>query len=145
MSKQVEDFDGVSHNQSKGRRTVAVDFDGVLHSYVQQWTRADVIQDPPTPGAIAWLNHLAVNEIEPVIVSTRAASSEGQSAIRNWLLRHGCAIAMTIKITDQKPPAILYIDDRAWLFTGDNFPTVKSIRDFQPWNHELRESARAQA
>ena len=32
-----------------------------------------------------------------------------------------------------KPSAQLYIDDRAWLFTG-TFPSHDEIRSFKPWN-----------
>ena len=35
--------------------TVAVDFDGVIHSYTTLWFTASVIPDPPVPGAIEWL------------------------------------------------------------------------------------------
>jgi hypothetical protein len=127
-------------------QTVVVDFDGVLHSYIQPWTRADVIKDPPTPGAIEWLNHMAENaSYKVVIVSTRAQLSVGKSAIRNWLLKYDCKCAMTIEITDQKPPATMYIDDRAWHFDGSNFPTLRQIAAFAPWNAHKRESARQRA
>ncbi len=37
------------------RYSVAVDFDGVLHSYTTPWVNAHTIPDPPVEGAIAWL------------------------------------------------------------------------------------------
>lgn len=124
-------------------QTVVVDFDGVLHSYIQPWTRVDVIRDEPTDGAIAWLNHMAENgTYRVVIVSTRAASSEGQAAIRNWLLKYGCKCAMDIEITVIKPPATMYIDDRGWYFDGEHWPTLREIAAFAPWNTYQREAAR---
>jgi hypothetical protein len=34
---------------------LCVDFDGVIHSYSSGWQGADIVNDPPTPGALAWL------------------------------------------------------------------------------------------
>ena len=31
--------------------SIAVDFDGVIHSYTSKWVAADVIPDPPVSGA----------------------------------------------------------------------------------------------
>lgn len=38
------------------KKIIAVDFDGVLHSYISGWKGARNIPDPPTPGAIRWLS-----------------------------------------------------------------------------------------
>jgi hypothetical protein len=123
-------------------KTVCCDFDGVIHSYIKPWTRPDVIPDPPVEGAIAWLNHLADNgNFQVVIMTTRATSSEGQSAIRNWLMRYGYKRAMTVDITDRKVPAIIYIDDRAMRFDGEHFPPVRELAMFTPWNAYDREKA----
>jgi hypothetical protein len=54
------------------RYTVAVDFDGVIHSYASPWVNAETIPDPPVDGAIAWLNEIA-DDFE-VVISRRAAS-----------------------------------------------------------------------
>ena len=122
-------------------KTIAVDFDGVIHSYIKPWTREDVIRDPPVEGAIAWLHHLDDNGYNVVIFTTRATSSAGLSAIRNWLLQYGYRKAMTVDITDRKVPAVIYVDDRAWNFDGDNFPTAKAIHNFDVWNGYDREKA----
>ena len=126
-------------NPESLRNVICCDFDGVLHSYISRWTRADVIPDPPTPGAIEWLNMIAADGHYTVVIqSTRANESAGQSAIRNWLLKYGYDRAMDVKITGDKPPALLYIDDRALLFTGNNFPSLRKIAEFRPWNFDQR-------
>ena len=42
-------------------------------------------------------------------------------------------IVRTIEWPRSKPPAVLYIDDRAYRFTGSNWPSVDEIKSFQPW------------
>lgn len=116
------------------KKTVAVDFDGVIHSYASGWQGAGVIGDPPVPGAIEWLRSL-LPHFWVVVHSARAKSEQGYWAIRQYLETHGLDIA-GIEISHEKPPAIMYVDDRAWRFTGDNFPTVEELRAFRPWNHQ---------
>jgi len=67
-----------------------------------------------------------------VILTTRAHSSAGASAVRAWLRDQGLVDWREITITDRKPPATLYVDDRAWRF-GGIFPTAAEISGFRPW------------
>lgn len=117
-----------------GRRTVCVDFDGVIHRYISPWTEAYEIHDGPVDGAIEWLldtsKHYTV-----VIHTTRARSVRARLAIREWLAKHGLGrLAHTIDITNEKVPAMIYIDDRGWRFEG-TFPSVAQIKQAYPWNH----------
>lgn len=114
------------------RYTVAVDFDGVLHSYTSGWQGAHVIPDPPIPGAIDWLNEIVKN-FEVVIMTTRGDQPGANDAIRAWLRRHGYNRGPLL-VTSHKVPALVYIDDRGWRFTGDNFPTVEQVHRAIPWN-----------
>lgn len=118
----------------KKRWTVAVDVDGVIHSYASGWQGAEVIPDPPVAGAIEWLERIG-EEYDIAICSTRAETEEGRQAISEYLRRHGLSEEAMDVITIEagKPPALLYVDDRAWRFTGDNFPTVEQIRNAVPW------------
>lgn len=120
---------------AKPRRwTVAVDVDGVLHSYSSGWQGADVLPDPPVPGAIDWLEGI-VEHYDVAICSTRAATREGCQAIIKWLLQWGLSSDALRHITVEsgKPPALLYVDDRAWRFEGSNFPTAEQIQAATPW------------
>lgn len=49
---------------------LCLDFDGVIHSYASGWKGANVIHDPPVPGAIAFLRE-AVQSFRVAIFSGR--------------------------------------------------------------------------
>ena len=117
-------------------RILCIDFDGVLHSYTSGWQGADVVADPPVPGAIEWLTSLVDNpEFTPMIYSSRSRQSGGISAMREWLFEYGAPLRILdqIKFPTQKPAAFLTIDDRAICFTGE-FPSFEDMMAFKPWN-----------
>jgi hypothetical protein len=93
----------------------------VIHSYTNPYNPYQL--DPPTEGAIAFL-HEAVKKFHVVIYSTRAKDQQGCDTISRWLGRHGAPA--DLQITDKKPIAIIFIDDRAWRFEGQ-FPTMDEI------------------
>lgn len=111
--------------------TVAVDFDGVIHSYTTPWQAAEIIPDPPVEGAIDWLNQIVKN-FELVIHTTRGKTDAGALAVAEWLVAQGYD-GPAFTVTAVKPPALVYIDDRAWRFEG-RFPTRQEIHDARPWN-----------
>ena len=131
------------------KATVAVDFDGVIHSYVTPWEGTDIIPDPPVEGALEWLYEL-LQTYRVVIVSSRAGDLAAVQAMHEWLQEHSTPEQWAgvgerpglcdIVITDQKVPAVLYIDDRAYPFEGpDTFPSVETIQEFKPWNRRPNE------
>ena len=118
--------------------TVAVDFDGVLHSYTSPWVNAETIPDPPVPGAIEWLREI-VKDFQVIIFTTRGKTDAGRAAVIAWLLKHGLHEAMaggvSFPVTAEKPPALVYLDDRAIRFEGPGtFPTAQQIHAARPWN-----------
>lgn len=119
------------------RYSIAVDFDGVIHSYTSRWFSAEVIPDPPVPGAIEWLNEIS-HRFNVIIFTTRGKTLEGREAVAAWLKLHGFSSAAGgagCEITAVKPPALIYLDDRAVRFDGQNFPTADQIhRELIPWN-----------
>jgi hypothetical protein len=117
------------------RYTVAVDFDGVIHSYVTPWSEAHIIPDPPVDGAIEWLLNTA-EKFNVVIFTTRAKTLAGKLAVRGWLRMHGVHVQET-EITAEKPAALIYLDDRAYRFLGPGtFPTSEQIHAARPWNKQ---------
>jgi hypothetical protein len=100
------------------------------------------------PGASRFLTYLAehYSAANVVIYSSRAKTWRGRRAIRSWLKEHSGAFwfedpftsgVSGIKVTAVKPPASVYLDDRAVRFEG-KFPELLTgaIRDFAnqpPW------------
>lgn len=122
---------------AKWRQTIAVDFDGVIHSYASGWQGADVIPDPPVDGAIAWLNELAV-VADVVILTTRAETDEGRRAVMEWLMFHGVDVELEhpLAVTNVKVPATVYLDDRAIRFRGVFPPIGRLLYSSHPWYKE---------
>lgn len=129
-------------------RTIAVDFDGVLHAYTSGWQGQLNICDPPVPGALPWLARM-VERFDVIIFSARLnprglPQAEVLEAFRDWFRRHGLperAIeALQFWTKPGKPMAILYIDDRGWRFEG-RFPDAEEILALEPWTADQRESS----
>jgi hypothetical protein len=130
------------------KKTVCIDFDGVIHSYTSPWTHATEIHDPPVPGAFAALWGYVNAGLDVAIHSSRSAygeyyfddnesgrTSEGIDAMRDWMWKHALRPNLIHKVRwpVDKPPAMLYIDDRGYTFEGD-WPSAEFIKNFKPWN-----------
>lgn len=113
---------------------LCLDFDGVIHSYSSGWKGADVIPDPPVPGAIEFL-HAALNQFDVQIYSSRSHQTGGINAMQAWLLEHSDNgfLVDSIGWPDHKPSAMITIDDRALTFDG-TWPTMETLLAFKPWN-----------
>jgi len=113
---------------------LCLDFDGVIHSYSSGWKGADVIPDPPVPGAIEFIR-AALEHFDVQIYSSRSHQSGGVNAMREWLLRHSDdgVLVEAIGWPDCKPSAMISIDDRALTFDG-TWPAIDTLKAFQPWN-----------
>lgn len=110
--------------------TVVFDFDGVIHRYDSKWSGVENISDGPVDGIKEAITEIR-KEYEVVIVSTRSADIEGMEAIQSWLMFYGIEVD---RICSEKPPAIVYIDDRAITFDGDPSTLLAKIKAFKPWN-----------
>lgn len=115
------------------KQTVVFDFDGVIHSYTSGWKRSTCIPDPPVPGIEKALKDIHDAGYEVVIVSTRCDSIFGRVAIENWLDLYGLSVFVD-RVCKEKPPAIVYIDDRAICFDGHPENLLGKIKAFKPWN-----------
>lgn len=110
--------------------TIVLDFDGVIHSYTSRWRGAAVIPDPPVPGI-----REAIDEIRQhyrvVVVSSRCSQEGGIEAIKTYLQKHDIRVD---DIAVEKPPAIVYVDDRALTFDGNPQGLLDRIKTFKPWH-----------
>ena len=113
------------------KQTVVFDFDGVIHSYTSGWQGPTVIPDPPVPGIKEAIAEIRAAGHEVVVVSTRCARRTGMLEIWKWLEENGIQVD---NVCAEKPPAIVYIDDRAICFDGKPETLLGKIQAFQPWN-----------
>lgn len=126
---------------------LCLDFDGVIHSYESGWKGADVIPDPPVPGALEFIKG-ALQHFTVAIYSSRSGQPGGIAAMQEWLAywltntMHGTADARhaadmivggEVQWPTEKPPAFLTIDDRAMTFDG-TWPAIETLKGFKPWN-----------
>src|ERR1700739_1145901 len=100
------------------KRTVAIDFDGVLAHYDGNY-RANQLGEPH-PAAIKTIQDYIANDMDVVIHTTRARTQRVVSLILAWLVKHGIPkMDLTrMAISSIKPVAYVYIDDRAICFDG---------------------------
>ncbi len=112
------------------KKTVVFDFDGVIHSYISGWQGPEVITDQPVPGIREAIRDLRDRGYEVVVVSTRCAIQSGVAAVRDYLQKYNIVVD---DVVAHKPPAIVYIDDRAICFDGTPSTLVDQIEQFKPW------------
>lgn len=123
--------------ESEGQRRpiIALDFDGVVHSYTSAYKYPEIIPDPPVNGAIEFIEMAFKEGYEVVIFSCRAITDFSIRAMKQWLVKHGLSKELVdyMIVTDRKPPCDIYIDDNGYRFEGV-FPSFNEIRGLKPWN-----------
>lgn len=102
---------------AKQKKTVGVDFDGVLHNYVG----SDKF-GTPIPQGLRLLRALLNRGYEVVIVTARP----DVQAAQQWLQKQGFG---DLWVTNQKVPACAYIDDRAVPWPQDVGAVLKRVEN----------------
>lgn len=102
---------------------VCVDLDGVLNLY-DGWRSAEYFH-PPRPGAAEFLRSLRDQGYSVIVFTVRWAKHVDQ-----WLTEHGLR-DLIAEVTDKKPAAHVYLDDRAICFHGDFDQALRQIQDFK--------------
>lgn len=106
------------------QKTIAIDFDGVIHKYSKGW-HDGTCYDEPVEGALESLHRLNRRGYRVAIFTCRAETEEGEIMVQEWLEKwinlktkelNWSGIAF--EVTDKKPKAIAYIDDRGIRFTN---------------------------
>lgn len=125
-------------------KTIAIDFDGVIHKYSGGWKDGS-IYDVPVEGAFQAIRKLMDKGYSVFIFSTRN-SRQIVDWIQNYTgqlydepivyLFETQKIPFWVKfwkkpnilgVTNRKLPALVYVDDRALKFDGDWKKTLKQI------------------
>ena len=102
-------------------KTFAIDFDGVIHTYSKGF-HDGTIYDKPIEGAKDVLSFLVSEGYRVAILTARLhpkhADVAGQRAnILKWLAKNGFKEGVHYhELTNNKPPAVAYVDDRAIVF-----------------------------
>lgn len=107
------------------RPTVCIDLDGVLNTF-DEWRGPEYFHSP-RPGAREFLESLQAAGYRVVILTVR-----WHEWVSAWLKDNGLA-SFVDEVTDRKPPAHAYVDDRAVCFQGDFGATLQAVRTFRPF------------
>ena len=124
-------YEKIAGKKARHGETIAVDFDGVLNSYQTKvgLDKQHLLPDPPVEGALEWVTEL-LKHFNVVVSTCRASFPQGKTAVETWLKKHGFP---ELPVTPEKPIAHAYVDDRGYLFLGDNFPSVEYLKTFNTW------------
>lgn len=116
------------------KKTVAIDFDGVIHSYTTPFNGDhSYIPDPPVPGSKEAMWRY-VEKYNVVVFSVRAAFAA--EAIRQWMKVWEFP---EVEITAIKPSAHVYVDDRGWRFDGNWDFDMDALVDAPTWYRDKDE------
>jgi hypothetical protein len=117
-------------------KLICFDFDGVIHSYTSGWNGVAKLPDLPVVGSKAFLETLVLTKnVKVAIFSCRNRYLRGRRAMKKYLVEQvglSPIIAKQIKFPWFKPAAVVFIDDRGFLFEGE-FPSVETLLNFKPW------------
>ena len=124
--------------QPRTKKTIAIDFDGVIHGYDKGWQGGEIYGEV-IEGAFEAIQRFFDDDYSVYIHSTRNAEQ-----IQSWLHKRNdwkhptCIIpddmffwnaVNVVGITNRKVPAVVYIDDRAIRFENwaQVFTAMESI------------------
>ncbi len=128
LSIQAANQDLLAHHGVRTKKlTVCLDFDGVIHSYQSGWQGPATISDPPIHKVDESIRKLRA-DFRVVVYSARCSTEAGRVAICNWLAKHQIEVD---EVCEHKPPAHVYVDDRAVNFSGNWAQTIVDIKAFR--------------
>jgi hypothetical protein len=123
-------------SEADSRRIACVDLNGVLDSYTG-W-RGPTHFDPPREGAREFLEALRVRGFDIVVFTTRYHED-----VWRWLKTYDLDTLVS-DVSDRKPAAHVFVDDRAVCFRGDFRTTLHEIEEFTAhWEQKPETAGRA--
>jgi len=122
----------MAYKLNNSRRTIAVDFDGVIADY--DGYKGPGVLGAPRPDVRDAMRALRAEGWKIVINTTR-----GQQEIADYLARNEIPYDEINQNSDYKtqgpkPVADVYWDDRAVCYTGDATKDLDAIRKFRTWS-----------
>ena len=113
-------------------KSIAIDFDGVLHDAYQGWGDGTCYGDP-LPGAIEAIKQLS-KQYQIIIFTAKAKSDRplvdgktGVDLVKEWFIKYNI-LDCIIEVTSEKPRAELYIDDNGYRFQNWD-DTLKFVKN----------------
>lgn len=109
-------LDNINPKKNVEEKVIAVDFDGPVHAFTKGW-QDGVIYDLPEEGVFQAFNKLNNKGYKVVIYTAR----DDLEPVKKWINDHLKALDighLNIDVTNKKPKAIMYIDDRGLRFTN---------------------------
>ena len=104
----------------KDLNNIAIDFDGVIHTFDKGWYDGTCYGEP-IPGALGAIKELS-KRFNIIIFTAKAKPSRplvngktGTELVRNWLQKHD-VLQYIDEITAEKPRSQIYIDDKGYHF-----------------------------
>jgi hypothetical protein len=99
--------------QMASKKTICLDFDGCIHKYSKGF-HDGTVYDEPMEGAFEAIRKLQNKDYEVVILTARPVAQVGQWFLKHWKREYG----VIPRITNTKPVAIAYVDDKAIRFVS---------------------------
>jgi len=101
------------------KKTICVDFDGVIHLYSKGFQKENSCYDEEVEGAIESLVRLVKRGYKVVVLTARTDFNPVIAWLDQEFRKKNEDFVMSdIEVTNVKPIAIAYIDDRAIRFTN---------------------------
>ena len=102
------------------KKRISIDFDGVIHIDPQRRYYNGSIQGELAEGAYDALHRLAHNvHFQPYVLTARTDLEN----VSSWIFQQ---TGLHLEVTNQKLPAVVYVDDRGFRFEN-NWPEVISF------------------
>ena len=121
-----------SHDLTLKRRTIAVDFDGVVADY-NGWLGPTTFGEPRT-DVVGVLRTLIAEGWKVIVHTCRSASDIVPYLNQNDIPYHEVNENSDYGNGKGKPVATVYWDDRALKYSGDARNDLELIREFKTWN-----------
>lgn len=120
--------------KKKEKKTIALDFDGVLHDYTKGWTGI-IPEGKPIPGSLDFVKKILSMNYNIIVFSARLSEKNSYKEMKKWLKEYDFP---DLELSNEKPNAEIYIDDRGYRFDGNFKNALDYIKPekMKPWYKE---------